>query len=158
MRILHTNFHRGWGGQPSRILMLSRCVADLGHEVVIAAPHSEIPRVVPAEVTFTTRLADGDVELLAGGDELAQSLSKLSAIWLEVQRTGLGSKRPKVALHDPLTAATLVETGLCHFEERCITVDDTGASAPGTGADNAEAAIDVDNDALRDHLMATWLG
>ncbi|MCI0566933.1 MAG: glycosyltransferase family 4 protein [Acidobacteria bacterium] len=38
LRILHTNFHRGWGGQPSRILMLSRSLMESGHEVVIAAP------------------------------------------------------------------------------------------------------------------------
>jgi glycosyltransferase involved in cell wall biosynthesis len=38
LRILHTNFHRGWGGQPSRILMLSRSLSEQGHEVVIAAP------------------------------------------------------------------------------------------------------------------------
>ncbi len=38
LRILQTNFHRGWGGQPARILMLSRGLARRGHEVVIAAP------------------------------------------------------------------------------------------------------------------------
>jgi glycosyltransferase involved in cell wall biosynthesis len=42
LRILHTNFHRGWGGQPARILMLSRGLADKGHEVVIAAPPGSI--------------------------------------------------------------------------------------------------------------------
>ncbi len=38
MRILQTNFHRGWGGQPSRILMMSRLMAAGGHQVTIAAP------------------------------------------------------------------------------------------------------------------------
>jgi glycosyltransferase involved in cell wall biosynthesis len=38
LSILHTNFHRGWGGQPSRILMLSLGLARRGHRVVIAAP------------------------------------------------------------------------------------------------------------------------
>jgi glycosyltransferase involved in cell wall biosynthesis len=38
VKILHTNFHHGWGGQPARILMLSRGLAERGHEVVIAAP------------------------------------------------------------------------------------------------------------------------
>jgi glycosyltransferase involved in cell wall biosynthesis len=42
LRILHTNFHRGWGGQPSRILMLSRSLSESGHEVVIAAPAGSI--------------------------------------------------------------------------------------------------------------------
>ena len=42
LRILHTNFHRGWGGQPSRILMLSLGLAQRGHEVVIAAPAGSV--------------------------------------------------------------------------------------------------------------------
>jgi glycosyltransferase involved in cell wall biosynthesis len=42
LSILHTNFHRGWGGQPARILMLSQDLARRGHEVVIAAPAGSI--------------------------------------------------------------------------------------------------------------------
>ncbi len=42
MRILQTNFHRGWGGQPARILMMSRGLVSLGQEVVIAAPPGSI--------------------------------------------------------------------------------------------------------------------
>jgi len=42
LSILHTNFHRGWGGQPSRILMLSQGLARLGHRVVIAAPEGSV--------------------------------------------------------------------------------------------------------------------
>jgi len=38
MKILHTNFHRGWGGQSNRILVVSRELSQRGHEVVIAAP------------------------------------------------------------------------------------------------------------------------
>ena len=38
LRILHPNFHRGWGGQANRILTLSRKLAAWGHYVVIAAP------------------------------------------------------------------------------------------------------------------------
>ena len=38
LSILHTNFHRGWGGQPSRILMLSQGLARRGHRVTLAAP------------------------------------------------------------------------------------------------------------------------
>ena len=42
LSILHTNFHRGWGGQPSRILMLSQGLARRGHRVVIAAPEGSV--------------------------------------------------------------------------------------------------------------------
>lgn len=38
MRILHTNFHRGWGGQSNRILTECRGLHHLGHEVVLAVP------------------------------------------------------------------------------------------------------------------------
>ncbi len=38
-RILHTNMHRGgWGGQPNRILLLSKGLMERGHCVIIAAP------------------------------------------------------------------------------------------------------------------------
>src|SRR6266850_2948887 len=42
LRILHTNFHRGWGGQPAWILMLSMGLARQGHKVVISAPAGSI--------------------------------------------------------------------------------------------------------------------
>ena len=37
-RILHLDFHRGWGGQPSRILLGSKELARRGHEIAIGAP------------------------------------------------------------------------------------------------------------------------
>jgi glycosyltransferase involved in cell wall biosynthesis len=38
IRVLQLNFHRGWGGQPQRILMLSRELAARGHAVALAVP------------------------------------------------------------------------------------------------------------------------
>jgi len=38
MKILHTNFLQGWGGQSNRIFNVCRGLAQRGHEVVIAAP------------------------------------------------------------------------------------------------------------------------
>ena len=38
MRILHTNFLHGWGGQSNRILSVCRGLAERGHDVLIAAP------------------------------------------------------------------------------------------------------------------------
>lgn len=38
-RVLHTNMHKGgWGGQPNRILTVSRGLIRLGHYVIVAAP------------------------------------------------------------------------------------------------------------------------
>jgi len=44
LRILHTDFHRGWGGQAARVLMLSRELVRRGHRVTIAAPEGELTR------------------------------------------------------------------------------------------------------------------
>lgn len=45
MKTLHTNFHKGWGGQSNRILIVCRELAHKGHDVTIAAPpQSELIR------------------------------------------------------------------------------------------------------------------
>ena len=44
LRILHTDFHRGWGGQAARVLMLSQELVHRGHRVTIAAPRGELTR------------------------------------------------------------------------------------------------------------------
>ena len=50
MKILHTNFHKGWGGQSNRILIVCRELAQRGHEVAIAAPPgSELVRRAQAQ-------------------------------------------------------------------------------------------------------------
>lgn len=129
----------------------------LAAQLVIAAGHGVRPRVVPAEITFRTKLEDGDVERLAAGDALAQALATLSRRWLRVQAEAFKSERPLIALHDPLTAAVLVEASLCPFEAKCIRVDDAARVHLEAGEPNVDAAVDVDSRALRDHLMETWL-
>lgn len=119
---------------------------------------SSRPLVVPAEVTFTTHLADGDVDLLSGGSPLMQVTARLCREWLDFQADTFRVEHPRVALHDPLTAALLVESGLCAVEPRHITVDDSAVTTVGIGPPNVDAALEVDNDALRDHLMDTLLG
>lgn len=42
MRILHTNFHRGWGGQSNRILTECRGLVGLGHAVTLAVPEGSV--------------------------------------------------------------------------------------------------------------------
>jgi glycosyltransferase involved in cell wall biosynthesis len=42
VNVLHTNFHRGWGGQPARILMLCQGLKERGHRAVIAAPRGSV--------------------------------------------------------------------------------------------------------------------
>ncbi|HET8946517.1 MAG TPA: glycosyltransferase family 4 protein [Candidatus Polarisedimenticolia bacterium] len=42
MKVLESNFHRGWGGQPSRILMVAEGMARRGHDVTLAVPPGSI--------------------------------------------------------------------------------------------------------------------
>jgi glycosyltransferase involved in cell wall biosynthesis len=42
VKVLETNFHRGWGGQPSRILMVAEGMARRGHDVTLAVPPGSI--------------------------------------------------------------------------------------------------------------------
>jgi glycosyltransferase involved in cell wall biosynthesis len=42
VKVLETNFHRGWGGQPSRILMTASGLTARGHEVTLAVPPGSI--------------------------------------------------------------------------------------------------------------------
>ncbi len=44
LKILHTDFHAGWGGQAARVLMLSTELVARGHRVGIAAPRGELAR------------------------------------------------------------------------------------------------------------------
>lgn len=124
---------------------------------VLDVPRAEPARVVPAEVTFSTALTDDDLARLPSGDALCRALVPLCDEWLRLQRDMMKSPHPRVALHDPLTAVTLVEPDMCRFETRRIRVDDRGASEVIDGAPNIEVATTVDNDALRAALMRTWL-
>ncbi len=126
-------------------------------QAVLEAEHDSLPRVVPAEVTFQTALEEGDVEKLSEGDALARQLATLCTHWLDFLRPHAGHGKPRVALHDPLTAAILVEDGLCNFTERRVRLDEKAAAEIEPGEPNLLAATDVDVKALRDHLMATWL-
>ncbi len=42
LKVLHINMHLGWGGQPNRILMTSRALRELGHEVWVSGPGGAI--------------------------------------------------------------------------------------------------------------------
>jgi len=134
--------------------------------IVLGARHDRPPLIVPAEVTFRTALTADDLDALAGGDALAAALARLSLRWLTLQRDGFRHSHPAVALHDPLTAAVLVQPGLCTFAERVIDPSPDGLTddgtahpaAPGPGTVTVMAAVDVDPAAVRAHLMASWSG
>ena len=130
----------------------------LAVQTVLQAPHATLPTIVPAEVTFRTHLIAEDIARLHTGDPLARQIANLSETWLEFLRSRFGRPEPRVALHDPLTAATLVRGDLCNFAETLIEVDDGAASHRKEGTANIRVATSVDNDALRAHLMETWTG
>jgi glycosyltransferase involved in cell wall biosynthesis len=63
LRVLHTNFLRGWGGQSNRVLVDCLGLAALGHEVLVSAPpRSELAkraRAAGLEVTEAVTYAGG---------------------------------------------------------------------------------------------------
>jgi len=127
--------------------------------IVLSCGHRRAPLVVPAEVTFRTAFEPADLTTLAGADELGDTLARLCRRWLDAQRSGFGHDEPKVHLHDPLTAAVLVEPSLCTFAERAVVVDDRGAvAAGGDAASTVRVAVGVDPDAVRHHLLASLTG
>lgn len=124
----------------------------------LQAPQPAPPRIVPAEVTFQTRLEPEDLSRLARADRLAACLAMLCEHWLEAQRDRLGAKRPTVRLHDPLAVATLTEPGLAPLSPRRIRVDPEGHTHRDPAGTEVEVATRIDNDALRAHLLEIWLG
>ncbi len=126
--------------------------------LVLAAPHAATPRIVPAEVTFRTLLTSDDCARLARGDALARQLAVLCDEWLRAQRERLGSDAPKVMLHDPLAVATLALSALASFSPARVRIDDAGAMHRAPDGAAVEVATGVDNDALRECLLAAWLG
>lgn len=114
-------------------------------------------RVVPAEVTFRTGLADHDIDRLGRGDPLNALLAALCHEWLRAQAEDFDLPDPRVVLHDPLAAAVLVRPELCSWADRTITVDDRGQSTvldqPGSGA-TVEAAVDVDPPAVSAEVLS----
>jgi len=127
-------------------------------QAVLGTEQTEPPIVVPANVTFRTRLDDADLVCLAdAGDKLSADLAVLCEHWLELQRVEFGRAQPRVALHDPLTVAVLVGPALCVLDGRSNSVDDRGATTVGGDGTPVIAAVDVDPGAVRDHVMSTLL-
>jgi purine nucleosidase len=118
--------------------------------------------VVPAEVTFRTKLNDDDLRRLAEGSELNRLLAVLSEEWLQLQSRLWGAEEPVVALHDPLTVAVLVEPELCTYASRRIVIDDEAYAAEAAAGDKdglaVRAAVDVDPEATRANIMAVLTG
>ncbi len=113
--------------------------------------------VVPAEVTFQTRLVDADIDRLGDGDPLNRMLASLCREWLRAQDEDFNLPDPRVVLHDPLAAAVLVRPDLCTWTDHTITVDDRGQSTVGHGDEGGttiRAAVDVDPDEVSAELLA----
>lgn len=125
---------------------------------VVAMRSEELPTVVPAEVSFGTRLHAEDIARLHEGDALAQMLAKLCDEWVAFLADRGGRKEAGVALHDPLTAAVLVDPEIATFTTKSLRTDERAAAIPTEGKPNLRVATSADNDRLRAHLLEAWLG
>ncbi|MEL6982268.1 MAG: nucleoside hydrolase [Actinomycetota bacterium] len=96
--------------------------------------------ILPAEVTFQTGLDDAQLDRLAAGDPLNQTLAALCREWLRAQDEDHDFDDPRVILHDPLAAAVLVEPDLCQWVDRRITVDHRGNATEHALAPDGEPA------------------
>jgi len=54
LKILHTNMHRAWGGQPNRVLTTAIGLRNLGHEVVVSGPRGSMLTQRAADAGFRT--------------------------------------------------------------------------------------------------------
>ncbi len=113
--------------------------------------------VVPAEVTFRTRLEASDIDRLDEAGPLNHLLSVLCRQWLGAQEGLWGVAEPAVALHDPLTTAVLVEPDLCSWRSTRLEIDDNGAPTEVDGPANAKVATSVDAERARSHIVETLL-
>ena len=120
-------------------------------------PGAGLPRVFPAEITFRTPISAADHAALAGGDALCRALASMGEIWLE-KLAEIGVPRPQIFLHDPLTVASLPATDLCPMEPLRLETDEGADCVRRPGPANAEVAVDVDSQRIRDLLMETLLG
>lgn len=129
-------------------------------QAVLATDHELDALIVPADVTFQTRLESDDLTRLSEGDAFNQCLAVLCQEWLKTQADQFNIENPIVALHDPLTVALLVEPDLCTYETKRIVVDDFAVTTSvqdeagdGEAASEIRAAVTVDKQAARRHVM-----
>jgi len=124
---------------------------------VLAAELVTPPLVVPAEVTFRTELTPADISSIGSSGPLGVTLADQCGRWLDLQRKTFGRAEPTVALHDPLTTALVAVPDLCPTAARTIAVVEAGATElrPPSDPDATEvrAAIDVDPDSVRGHIV-----
>lgn len=90
------------------------------------------------------------------GDAFDEALARLCDEWLTGQRDRMGSKRPRIALHDPMTLACLVEPGLCEFESIRGTSDERRFGRETADGGEIELAVSCDPETVRAHLTWVW--
>jgi glycosyltransferase involved in cell wall biosynthesis len=123
MNVLHTDFHRGWGGQAARVLMVCRELQRMGHRMTIAAPPGELTRRaraagVPVDDGFSFRPPAELWRFAADARRLARLLRETDADILHVhgsQDTWVGAAVRAVAGRPPVLVATRHNTKPVRF-------------------------------------------
>ena len=125
---------------------------------VLGSSLSAPPRVIPIDVTWTTTLSDTDWQSLNQAGPLGETLSTLCREWLKALRERFGVKTPRVHLHDPLAAMTLIDPDVCSFQSAKIRMDPQGSVQHQMDGAEIEAASTVDLVRLREGLLRAWHG
>ncbi|MAJ60108.1 MAG: hypothetical protein CBC48_09020 [bacterium TMED88] len=126
--------------------------------LMLASPCPTAPRVIPIDVTWGTTLPEEDWQGLREAGPLGEALAILCQEWLTTLKEKFRAKAPRIHLHDPLAAMTLVEPEVCQFDSLKIRMDPKGVVQHRSEGAPVEAALEVDEMHLRRALLAAWHG
>lgn len=126
--------------------------------LILESPCATAPRVIPIDVTWGTTLPEEDWQGLAQAGPLGEALTVLCEQWLTTLKEKFRAKSPRIHLHDPLAAMTLVDSEVCRFDSLRIRMDSEGIVDHESGGAVVEAALEVDEMRLRKALLRTWHG
>jgi purine nucleosidase/pyrimidine-specific ribonucleoside hydrolase len=90
-------------------------------------------------------------QIEAKGTPLSRAIMTMTRLW-QAHVTPPGEPVHTPCIHDPLAALVAVEPSFIRTEPMRLTIDEEGRCVRGEGEPNAEVAVDVDPDAVRQRV------
>ncbi|MCH2185564.1 nucleoside hydrolase, partial [Myxococcota bacterium] len=112
--------------------------------LILESPCLSAPRVIPIDVTWGTTLPEEDWQSLIEAGPLGRALVVLCEEWLITLKEKFRAKSPRIHLHDPLAAMTLVEPDVCRFNSLKIRMSPKGVVQHQPDGAPVEGAWEVD--------------